>query len=65
MIYLHPNWVAKAGVGDIVRHFQTRGFGVSNETGSRFFHVEPLPAPPRTLLDETIALFRPNPQRAR
>lgn len=65
MIYLHPAWVSKAGVGDIVRHFQTRGFAISNEVGSRFFHVEPHPQAPRSLLDETIALFRPNPQRAR
>jgi hypothetical protein len=65
MIYLHPNWVAKAGVGDIVRHFQMRGFAVSNEVGSRFFHVEPHPSTPKTVLDETVALFRPSTQGVR
>ncbi len=38
-IIVHPSWLHKAGAGDIVRHFQLRGFDVSNQVGSRFFTV--------------------------
>jgi nucleoside diphosphate kinase len=59
VIVLHPRWVERAGVGDIVRHFQTRGFDVSNVVGSRFFHLEPPPArPPPSELDNILAIFR-------
>lgn len=41
MIYLHSAWVARAGIGDIVRHFTLRGFDISNPVGSRFYQVKP------------------------
>lgn len=59
MITIHPAWVARAGIGDIVRHYQLRGFEVSNAVGSRFFHVEPRPVrPPPTELEHTLRIFQ-------
>lgn len=63
-VVLHPSWVTRVGVGDIVRHFQTRGLDVSNVVGSRFFHIE---LHPQTLEPASPwpQLFRPNSQRNR
>lgn len=44
MIVLHPKWIHRAGVGDIVRHFDRLGFDVSNRVGSPFLIVKPKPA---------------------
>ncbi len=60
VVCIHPKWLEQAGAGDIVRHFQLRGFTLTNPAGSRRLHVVPIP---RTPLDETLALFRPAPQR--
>lgn len=58
-VILHPSWVATAGIGDIVRHFQTRGFEVSNAVGSRFFHLAPPPVrTPPTELEHTLRIFQ-------
>lgn len=39
MIVVHQKWLERAGIGDIVRHFQLRGYDVSNQVGSRYFTV--------------------------
>lgn len=68
MIVIHPKWVERAGAGDIVRSFQTRGFAVTNCVGSRYFHLVPhehVRDLAHTLLDDITNLFRPAPQHRR
>lgn len=63
-VVAHPRWIEKAGgIEAVDRHFQLRGFDTVFVPGSRFLHVEPKSARPMSLLDETIALFRPRPQQ--
>lgn len=58
-IVIHPRFAEKAGAGDIVRHFQVRGFDVGNVPGSRFMHVEPKVEPPPVRPPPTVRLYRP------
>ncbi len=44
-IYLHPAYVTRFGIGDIVRAYAAEGMAVSNEVGSKFFHVVTAPRP--------------------
>jgi hypothetical protein len=63
-IVIHARWLEKSGVGDIVRHFQVRGFDVTgNESGSRYFHVREKPHPLQADIDKVNALMRPLSQR--
>lgn len=46
-VIVFPKWLERAGAGDIVRHFQTRGFEIGNAPGSRFMHIERKAESPR------------------
>jgi nucleoside diphosphate kinase len=68
VIVLHPKFVEKSGIGDIVRYFQVRGFAVTNCVGSRFYHLIPhehVRELSRTLLDDIQTIFKPAPQKRR
>jgi hypothetical protein len=61
VIVIHPTTVARAGIGDLVRHWQLRGYTIGNPAGSRYLHVtEPPPVrPPPSEETDTVRLYRP------
>ncbi len=56
-VIVFPKWLERAGAGDVVYHWQLRGYDIGNVAGSRFMHVEPKPA--TTNAPDKIRLYAP------